>query len=196
MTISIQAIKSLRDQTSISLNECKKALLESDGDVEKALIILQKKGSLKAQDKISRPTGEGIIHSYIHGNGRMGVLLEVNCETDFAANSHEFRDFCERVALQVAAMNPAYVEEPNEKDLAIQIEIFSEQVKDKPEKSQAKIIDGKISKWKKETCLLSQESVVVPGKTIEDLRAELTLKIDENIKIKRFVRWSIGDVTK
>lgn len=193
MTVTLEAIKALREQTSISLNLCKKALTEADGDVEKALVILQKKGTLKAKDKISRPTGEGTIHSYIHGNGRMGVLLEVNCETDFAANSHEFRDFCERVALQIAAMSPTHVKEPSEADLAAQKEIFLAQVQDKPEKAQEKIVNGKVNKWIKETCLLSQESVVEPGKTIEGLRTELMLKINENVTIKRFVRWAIGD---
>lgn len=192
MIVSINAIKELRAKTSISLNECKKALLETSGDVEQALIVLQKTGVLKAKDKISRPTGEGTIHAYIHGNGRMGVLVEIRCETDFAADSYEFRDFCERTALQIAAMNPTFVFEPDSTSILAQREIFKAQVLDKPFEAQTSIIEGKLNKWKSEVCLLNQESVVVPGKTIEELRTELVAKIGENVTIKRFVRWSIG----
>lgn len=186
----ISLIKELRARTGISLNECKKALESSNNDIEKALITLQKKGILKAKDKLSRPTGEGQIHSYIHGNGRMGVLVEIRCETDFAANSYEFKDFCERVALQVAAMNPLWIDEPPENEIEKQLEIFNAQEINKPDKIRDSIVNGKLEKWKSETCLSRQDSVVMPDKTIEELRIELVSKIGENVKIARFVRWS------
>lgn len=192
--VNIEAIKSLRDKTNISLDACKKALAESKGDIEEALIILQKRGELKANELSSKATNEGLIYSYIH-NYKIGVMVEVNCQTDFAARSQEFKAFCETISLQIAAMNPKFIDDLSDEEKDKQMAIFRAQIdlsKPKSEQVLTKIIDGKLTKLKSEFCLLSQESVVVPGKTINQLRAELASKIGENIVIKRFVRWEVG----
>ncbi len=192
--VSIETIKSLRDKTNISLDACRKALTESSGNIDEALIILQKRGELKANELSGKATNEGIIYSYLH-NYKIGVMVEVNCQTDFAAKSQEFKAFCEIVSLQITAMNPKFIEDLSDEEKDKQIGIFRAQMdasKPKPEQVLTKIIDGKLAKLKTEFCLLSQESVVQPGKTIEQLRTELASKIGENVSIKRFVRWEVG----
>jgi elongation factor Ts len=188
-TVNIETIKSLRDKTNISLDACKKALIDN---IDEALIILQKRGELKANELSNKATNEGLIYTYLH-NYKIGVIIEVNCQTDFAAKSQEFKTFCETISLQIAAMNPKFIEDLSDEEKNKQMIIFRSQIDlSKPEHVLAKIIDGKLTKLKSEFCLLSQESVVVPGKTIDQLRAELASKIGESVVIKRFVRWEVG----
>lgn len=190
--MDIELVKTLRNKTNISLDVCKKALVESNGDIDAAIVILQKKGQLKANQLSDRPTSEGKIHSYIH-NGRIGVMVEVGCNTDFSAKTKEFVGFCDAVAMQIASMNPKFISELSTQEEDYQIDIFKSQIKTKPPEEQfIKMIDGKLQSLKKELCLLYQDSVCEPGKTIENLRANLAAKIGENIVVKRFVRWEVG----
>ena len=145
----LQKVKELRDKTNISLNACKKAIEETNGDVDAAIVLLQKRGAIKAGEKSGRATNEGRIHSYIH-SGRIGVLVEINCETDFASKSKEFKEFCEQVGLQIAAMKPDFISEPDNESVLKMSDIFIEHVhKDKPENVREKIMEGKLNKWKK-----------------------------------------------
>lgn len=187
----IKNIKQLRDQTNVSLNACKKALEDSNGDLEQALILLQKRGQMKANEKSGKPTSEGKIYSYVH-QGRVGVMVEVSCETDFNAKSKEFTDFCEFIALQIAAANPSYLLDVPESVTNQQKEIFAAQVQDKPEKAREKIVEGKLVKWRSEIVLMEQQSITDPKKAVEDIRAELVQKTQENIVVKRFIRWELG----
>jgi elongation factor Ts len=195
--ISASTVKEVRERSGAGMMDCKNALQEAGGDVEKALEIIQKKGLAKAVKKAGRVASEGLLQSYIHAGGRLGVLLEVNCETDFVARNDDFKKFCEETAMQIAAMNAQYVkkDEIPESAIAKQKEIFSAQLKEegKPEAAWPKIMDGKVAKWAAEICLVDQESIITPGKTIEQLRAELVAKIGENITIRRFVRWELGE---
>lgn len=195
--ISSSMVKEVRERSGAGMMDCKNALVEAAGDVEKALEIIQKKGLAKAVKKAGRVASEGIIQSYIHAGGRIGVLLEVNCETDFVSRNEDFKKFCDDVAMQIAGMNAQYVrrEEIPESAKAKQMEIFEAQLKEegKPQQAWPKIIEGKLSKWMQEICLVDQESFTVPGKTIEQLRSELVAKIGENITVRRFVRWELGE---
>jgi elongation factor Ts len=195
--ISSSMVKEVRERSGAGMMDCKNALVEAAGDVEKALEIIQKKGLAKAVKKAGRVASEGLIQSYIHAGGRIGVLLEVNCETDFVSRNEDFKKFCDDVAMQIAGMNAQYVrrEEIPESAKAKQMEIFEAQLKEegKPQQAWPKIIEGKLSKWMQEICLVDQESFTVPGKTIEQLRSELVAKIGENITVRRFVRWELGE---
>lgn len=192
-------VKEVRERSGAGMMDCKNALVEATGNVEKALEIIQKKGLAKAIKKAGRVANEGAILSYIHAGGRVGVLLEVNSETDFVARSDDFKLFCEETALQIAGAGtpPQYVkkEEIPESVIAKQKEIFTGQLKEegKPEASWPKIMEGKVAKWAGEICLLTQESFIHQGKTIEQLRTELVAKIGENISVRRFVRWELGE---
>lgn len=190
----IEKIKELRARTFISLGKCKKALQESDGDVEKAIVWLQKQGELRQPKAKGEDIKNGQIYSYTHDN-KIGVLVEVNCQTESAARHELFTSFCETVALQVAAMSPQYLassDVPKEKDKK-QREIFSAQVPSKiPENRVDHIINGKMKKWFGEVCLLEQKSVVESGKTIDQLRAALVMQLNEDIIVRRFVRWELG----
>jgi len=153
-TVSIETIKSLRNKTNISLDACRKALIESKGDIDEALIVLQKRGELKANELFIKATNEGLIYSYIH-DYKIGVMVEVNCQTDFAARSKEFKEFCEVVALQIAAMNPMFIDDLSDEEKDKQMSIFRAQMdssKPKPEQVLAKIFDGKLTKLKSEFC--------------------------------------------
>jgi len=193
--ITPQLTKELRDRTSVGMMDCKKALEESDGDMDKAVELLQKRGLAKAAKKAGRIAAEGVVHSYIHGNGRIGVLLEVNCETDFAGRSADFRTFVDDVAMHVAAMSPAYLkgEEIPAEEVAKQREIFQAQQAQSGKKPEivVKIVDGQVNKWKQEICLVDQLFVKDDKKTIEQVRTELVAKIGENVTIRRFVRWEL-----
>lgn len=195
--ISASVVKEVRERSGAGMMDCKNALVEANGDVEKALEIIQKKGLAKAVKKAGRVASEGLIHSYIHAGGRLGVLLEVNCETDFVARNPDFKQFCEETAMQIAAMSAQYVkkDEIPETAIAKQKEIFEAQLKEegKPQQAWPKIMEGKVSKWAQEICLADQESIIHQGKTIEQLRSELVAKIGENINIRRFVRWELGE---
>ena len=197
MKITPQMTKELRDRTGAGMMDCKKALEENEGDVEKAIEGLQKKGLAKAAKKAGRIAAEGVVSSYIHGGGRIGVLLEVNCETDFVARGDDFRAFVEDVAMHVAAMSPGYVNaaEISEAEIAHQREIFTAQQAESGKKPEivAKIVEGQIAKWKKDRCLVDQIFVKDETKTVEQLRTELVAKLGENISIRRFVRWELGE---
>jgi elongation factor Ts len=190
-------IKDLRERTGAGMADCKKALVEVGGDVDKAIDYLRAKGLAKAAKKAGREATEGAIVSYIHGGGRIGVLLEVNCETDFVARNEDFQGFTRDVAMQVAAMNPQFVrkEEVAADAVEREREVLLAKAKEtgKPEPVVQKMVDGQISKWMKEICLLDQPFVKDPDKTIDQLQQELIAKIGENIKIRRFVRFELGE---
>jgi elongation factor Ts len=195
--ISSGMVKEVRERSGAGMMDCKNALVEASGDVEKALEIIQKKGLAKAVKKAGRVASEGVIQSYVHAGGRIGVLLEVNCETDFASRNDEFKKFVDELAMQIVGMNAQYVrkEEIPATAVAKQKEIFEGQLKEegKPQQAWPKIMEGKVNKWMSEICLIDQESFTNPGKTIEQLRNELVAKIGENITIRRFVRWELGE---
>ena len=196
--ITAQMIKDLRERTGAGMADCKKALTECTADMEKAIEYLRKKGIASAAKKASRIATEGTVVSYMHG-ARIGVLVEVNCETDFVARNDDFVGFAREVAMQVAAMNPQFVSQEEipasvlEKEKAIRLE--QAKTSGKPEAVCAKIVDGQIAKWVKEICLLDQVWVKDPEgkKDIRALLTELVAKIGENIKIRRFVRFELGE---
>jgi len=195
--ITATQIKDLRERTGAGMADCKKALVEVEGDPDKAIDWLRAKGLSKAAKKAGREATEGAIVSYIHGGGRIGVLVEINCETDFVARNEDFQTFTRDVAMQIAAMNPQFVriEEISEDVVNREREVLMAKAKEsgKPEAMLAKIVDGQIGKFKKEICLLDQSFVKNPDKTINDLQQELIAKIGENIKIRRFVRFELGE---
>jgi elongation factor Ts len=197
MAITMEMIKELRERTGAGVVDCKNVLGEMDGDVDKAVLELQKRGIAKAAKKAGRIAAEGLIGTYIHDGGRIAVLVEVNCETDFVARGDEFRGLCEDIAMQVAAMNPSYVREDEipEADVKAQAEIFTSQTKEegKPEKIIPKIVDGKIAKWKKEVCLEDQVFVKNSDLTIGQLITNLTASTGEKITLRRFVRFEVGE---
>jgi elongation factor Ts len=194
--ITATMIKDLRELTGSGMADCKKALVETAGDMEKAQEYLRKKGLASAAKKTGRIATEGLVHSYIHAGGRIGVLVEVNCETDFVARGEHFGEFVREVALQIAAMNPQFLkpEEVPAELVAKEREIRLEQARQsgKPEAVLGKIVDGQVAKWQKEICLLEQPWVKDDKKTIKDLQTELVSKIGENCQIRRFVRFELG----
>jgi len=193
--ISIEIIKQLREETGVSISECKKALEKTNGDLEKAKEILRKWGEEVAEKKSSRQTGQGIIESYIHPNKKVGVLLDIRCESDFVAKSKDFQDLSHEICLQIAAMNPLFIKEEDISEDLInkEKEIYKEQLKDsnKPEKIIEEIIEGKLKKYKERVSLLSQLWIKDEEKTINDLMNEYISKLGENILIKRFTRYEI-----
>jgi elongation factor Ts len=191
----MDAIKKLRFKTSAGVMECKEALKESGGDIEKAVEILRKKGIAKAAKKSSRIAGQGLVESYIHMGNRIGVLVEVNCETDFVARNHDFKKIVKELTMQVAAANPLYVSREDVAEDAIEKEkeIFRSQVKDKPADVTEKIVEGKIEKYFSEVCLLEQPFIKDPNVKIKDLVTQLIAKIGENIVVKRFIRYELGE---
>ncbi len=196
MKITAQMVKKLRDMTGAGMMDCKKALQEADGDFDKAIEILRKKGAAKAAKKAGRATGEGIITSYVHFNGRIGVLLELNCETDFVARTDEFKELAYNLAKQVAAMSPRWVsrEDVPQEVIEKEKEIYREQLKNsgKPENVVEKIIEGKLEKFFQENCLLEQDYIFDDKKKVKDIITEAIGKIGENIRVSRFVRLEVG----
>jgi elongation factor Ts len=196
MEIKAETVKELRQRTGIGMMECKQALKEAKGDIEKAILILRKKGYARAQDKMNRETAEGIIGSYIHLNGKIGVLLEVNCESDFVARNDEFKELVKNIAMHVAASDPKYVssEEIPQEVLDQEKEIIREQFKDsqKPPEIVDKIVQGKLGKFYEEVCLLNQSYVKDDKVSIEQLVKSHIAKFGENIRIKRFARYELG----
>ena len=197
MEVTATLIKDLRERTGAGMADCKKALVEVSGDMDKAIDYLRAKGLSKAAKKAGREATEGMVVSYIHGGGRIGVLVEINCETDFVARNEDFQGFTRDVAMQIAAMGPQFVRKDEVSDdvVAREREVLLAKAKEsgKPEAVVAKMVDGQISKWMKEICLLDQSFVKDPDKTIEQLQQELIAKIGENIKIRRFVRFELGE---
>lgn len=191
----LEKVKKLRGKTAAGMMECKEALKESGGDIEKAVEILRKKGIAKAAKKGSRATGQGLVESYIHMGNRIGVLLEVNCETDFVARNSDFRQAVREIAMQVAASNPIYVsrEEVPKTVIEKEKEIAREQITGKPKNVIEKIVEGKIDKYFSEVCLLEQPYIKDPNLTIKDFVTGLIAKIGENIVVKRFTRYELGE---
>ncbi|HTB80235.1 MAG TPA: translation elongation factor Ts [Opitutaceae bacterium] len=192
--ITAQMVSDLREKTGAGLLDCKKALTEANGALEEAITILRKKGAASAAKKADRTTKEGLIESYIHVGGKVGVLLEVNCETDFVARNEEFRAFCKDACLQIAAHSPLYVgrEEVPEADLAKEREIAAAQVQGKPPAAVQKIVEGKLEKYYSTVCLLDQPFVKLPEKTVKEILTEKVAKMGENIQIRRFTRYQLG----
>jgi elongation factor Ts len=197
-TISAKDVKELRDRTGAGMMDCKNALVEADGEVEKAIEILRVKGQAHAAKRGGRTASEGVIQSYVHATGKIGVLVEINCETDFVARNDDFQEFARDVALHIAAAAPLYVSEDDvpEEDRQRELRIFEEQASDKPENVRPKIAEGRLRKWLQEIVLLNQEHVNSDkhgGQTIEDLRAATASKTGENIVIRRFTRYQVGE---
>lgn len=195
--ITAKEIADLRARTGIGMMECKKALEESNGDQEKAIEILRKRGMAKAAKRAERETKNGIIDSYIHSNGKIGVMVEVLAETDFVAKNDEFKTFVHDVALHIAAMNPKYIAKENVPADVVEKEraIFVDEVKasGKPDEIADKIVEGKVNKFLEEICLLDQPFVKDSTKTVGDLLTDLTSKIGEKIIVSRFCRYEIGE---
>lgn len=195
--ITAALVKELRERTGAGMMDCKKALTEVGGEIEKAIDFLREKGLAAAAKKEGRVAAEGIVDSYIHGGGRIGVLLEVNCETDFVAQTEDFKLFVRDIALQIAAARPQYLvkEEVPVEVLQHEKDILRAQAlnEGKPEKIIEKMVDGRIEKFYKEVCLMEQGFVKDPDKTIRDLVLEKTSKIGERIVIRRFTRFELGE---
>ena len=197
--VSASMVKELREKTGAGMMDCKKALAEADGDMEKAIEILRVKGQAQAAKRGERTASEGVIASYIHANGKIGVLIEVDCETDFVAKNDDFKDFAREVALHIAA-SPAtqWVSEDEvpEEAKAAELKIFEEQAQDKPENVRPKIAEGRLKKWLEEVVLLNQPHVnkdKYGEATIEELRAQTAAKTGENVVIRRFQRFAVGE---
>ena len=190
-------VKELRDKSGAGMMDCKRALQESEGDFDKALEILRKKGIAKAAKRAGREVNEGIVTSYIHPGSKLGVLVEINCETDFVANTDEFKQFAKNVAMHIAASSPLAVrrEDLDAETVEKEKNIFREQALEsgKPEHIVDKIIEGRLEKYFQEVCLLEQPYVRDPDKTIQDLLTETIAKVGENVNIKRFARFRIGE---
>ncbi|MFZ8830661.1 MAG: translation elongation factor Ts [Thermodesulfobacteriaceae bacterium] len=195
--ISLELIKQLRERTAAGFSDCKKALEEAGGDIEKAIDILRKKGLVIAAKRAGREAREGIVEAYIHANRKIGVLVEINCETDFVARTDEFREFAHNVAMQIAATNPISItrEEVPPEVLEREKRIYEEQLREagKPENIIPKIVEGKLEKFYKENVLLEQPFIKNPELTIQDLLNELMSKTGEKIVIRRFVRFQVGE---
>jgi elongation factor Ts len=197
-TITAGDVKALRDRTGAGMMDCKSALQEADGDFEKAVEILRVKGQAQAAKRGERVATEGVVESYIHATSEIGVLVEVDCETDFVARNDDFRDFARDVALHIAAAAPRYVSEDEvpDEERAAELRVYEEQAADKPEHVRPKVAEGRLRKWLEEVVLLNQPHVNSEkheGKTIEDLRAATAAKTGENVVIRRFARFSVGE---
>ncbi|MFW6148430.1 MAG: translation elongation factor Ts [Atribacterota bacterium] len=197
MSISAKLVKELRDKTGAGMMECKKALTHTNGDIEKAVDYLRKKGIQSASTKFGRKTSNGLITSYIHLDGKVGVLLEINCETDFVAKTPDFQELAKNITLQIAAANPKYIkrEDVPEEIIQKEKEVYYSQAENlnKPQKVLENIAEGKLNKFYKEICLLEQEYIRDPEKTVNQLILETIAKLKENITISRFVRFQLGE---
>lgn len=197
MKITSQMVKELRDKTNAGMMDCKKALNETDGDMEKAVDLLRQKGLAVAQKRAARATSEGVIQPYVHAGGKLGVMVEVNCETDFVAKTDAFKEFAKDIAMHIAATNPAAINRDDvpEELIEREREIYKKQALDsgKPENIVDKIISGKMDKFFSEVTLLEQKFVKNPDLSIQDLLNEVIAKMGENISIKRFSRFQVGE---
>jgi len=195
--ITAEMVKELREKTGAGMMDCKKALEDAGGDMDKAIELLRERGLAKAAKKASRVAAEGIVESYIHGNGRIGVLVEINCETDFVARNEEFRQFAKDIAMQIAAANPKYVSREEVPPEVIEKEkaILRQQAlnEGKPENVVDRIVEGRLEKFFEEVCLLEQPWIKNPDMKIKDLLTEKIAKIGENIVIRRFARFERGE---
>ncbi len=197
MTIEAKVVKELRDKTGAGMMDCKNALKESDGDIENAIDFLRKAGVAKAEKKGSRDTKEGIVYSYIHAGGRLGVLIEVNCETDFVAKTEGFIDLTHNLAMQIAATNPIALDRESipESVSSREKEIYADQAKTsgKPENIIEKMVDGKMNKFFQENCLMEQAYIKDSEKKVSELLTESIATLGENITISRYVRFAVGE---
>ena len=197
MTIEAKVVKELRDKTGAGMMDCKNALRKSDGDIEKAIDFLRKAGVAKAEKKGSRDTKEGIVYSYIHAGGRLGVLIEVNCETDFVAKTEGFIDLTHNLAMQIAATNPIALDRESipESVSSREKEIYADQAKTsgKPENIIEKMVDGKMNKFFQENCLMEQAYIKDSEKKVSELLTESIATLGENITISRYVRFAVGE---
>ena len=195
--ITAALVKELRERTGAGMMDCKKALSATDGDLEKAIDFLREKGLAAAAKKAGRVAAEGLVEAYIHGGGRIGVLVEVNCETDFVAKTDAVKELVKDIAMHIAATNPSYLkrEEVPTAELEHEQAVLAEQARNegKPEKIIEKMVAGRIEKYYKEVCLMEQPFVKDPDKTISDLITESIAKIGENISIRRFTRYQLGE---
>ncbi len=195
MEINAALVKKLRDLTGAGMMECKAALTESNGDIEAATTILRKRGLAQATKKAGRSTNEGLIGSYIHMGGKIGVLVEVNCESDFVARTEDFQNLAREIAMHVAAANPQYVRRDEVPADVLERErgIYRDQVKDKPAPVIEKIVDGKLNSFYEQVCLLDQPSIRDPKLTIAQLVQAAVAKLGENVSVARFVRFKLGE---
>jgi elongation factor Ts len=197
MTVSASLVKELRDRTGISMMECRNALVETGGDIEKAAEVLRKKGLAKAASKASRTAAEGLVESYIHHTRKMGVLIEVNCETDFVSRTPDFQELVKELAMQVAAANPLYISRTDISPEVIEKEreIYREQMSGsgKPLAVLEKIVEGKLDKFYQEVCLMEQAYYREEKKKIQEVIHEVVAKLGENIQVRRFQRYHIGE---
>lgn len=195
--ITAALVKELRERTGAGMMDCKKALAENEGNIEKAIDFLREKGLAAAAKKAGRVAAEGLVEAYIHGGGRIGVLVEVNCETDFVAKTDAFKELVKDIAMHIAATNPSYLKREEVPTAEIEHEqaVLAEQARNegKPEKIIEKMVVGRIEKYYKEVCLMEQPFVKDPDKTITDLITESIAKIGENISIRRFTRYQLGE---
>jgi len=197
MTVNAKIVKELRDKTGAGMMDCKKALLETDGNLENAVDYLRKSGIAKAEKKGERSAKEGLIFSYIHQGGRLGVLVELNCETDFVANTDGFSDLAHNLSMQIAATNPHSIKR-EDVDLSLlerEKAIFTDQAKEsgKPDDIIVKIVEGRIEKFYAESCLMEQQFIKDPDRKVMDLLTEAVATLGENIFVNRFTRYAIGD---
>ncbi len=200
MAVSAAEVKALRERTGAPMMDVKNALEETDGDADKAIEVLRKKGAASAATRSGRGTGEGIVASYVHADGRKGALVEVQCETDFVARNEDFQEFARQVAIHVTAMNPEHVsfDDVPEEDVARERSILEEkaEAEGKPNNVVEKIVEGQLKKWASELVLLDQKHFNeerYEGRTIEDLRTEIAAKTGENVRVARFSRFEVGE---
>lgn len=197
MAISAQQVKDLRDRTGAGMMDCKKALEETGGDLEKAIDLLRSKGAAKAAKRESKAANEGTIGTYVHHSGKVGVMVELNCETDFVANTDDFRQLARDLAMHIAAARPLAVstDEIADDEVARERAVYESQVAEegKPENIREKIVEGKIGKWFKEVALLEQPFVKDPERTVANLITSVSAKTGEKIEVARFSRFAIGD---
>ena len=197
MSIDATIVKKLREKTGAGMMDCKKALVETDGDIDKAVDFLRKSGIAKAEKKGERTAKEGLVFSYIHHGGRLGVLLELNCETDFVAKTDGFSDLANNISMQIAATNPLSIsrDEIDQSVLDREKEIFADQAKEsgKPDNIIDKIVEGRVEKYFAESCLLEQQYIKDPDRKVLDLITESVATLGENIVVNRFIRFAIGE---
>ncbi|MCD6170113.1 MAG: translation elongation factor Ts [Candidatus Latescibacteria bacterium] len=195
MTVTAEMVRKLREKTGAGIMDCKRALNSSGGDFDKAISLLRERGISVAAKRMGRATKEGIITSYIHPGSKLGVLVEVNCETDFVARTEEFQNFAKNIAMQIAAANPLVI---NKEDLPTETtekekQIYRKQAEGKPETAVQRIVNGKLEKFFQEVCLLEQPFIKDPNISVRDLLTQTIAKLGENISIKRFVRYRLGE---
>jgi len=196
MTISADKVKALRERTGVGIMDCKSALTETDGDIDKAVELLRKMGVTSAEKRAGRDTNQGLVEAYIHAGSQLGVLVEINCETDFVAKTDDFKNFARDIAMQVAATGPRVVsrEDFPQEDIDKELEIYKTQANNegKPENIVERIVQGKLEKFYQENALMEQSYIKDPNKNIKELLTEVITKTGENINIRKFVRYQIG----